>query len=731
MSTIYKQARLTTEELYELKHLMGGVISLLALWSLASLSMGLEILLVLAFALLAVNVLKPALVLRLPSVTWKLAGPLLLVLIAADFLIHLPEFIPSLIRMVILLLIYRNLAPRTKREDLQLILLCLFCLVMSGVMTVSLLFAFQILLFTPLAMALLFVICILDRGEDAGAYQLTWQQFKWGRLLRRVCRVLDFKLVVLGTSMFAFVVLVSTFLFILTPRFNLDQAIPLLEMQADAITGFSEDVQLGDVSAIQENNSVAMRIDVPSLEAISSQPYWRMLVLDRYNRGRFQMSRSLKGPDFRKSTTARELWMSGFDPRERSGALWTFYMEGGISRYLPVAGDFSVLRFQAPQDVELLAEPRIYGLDAVGQSVLSYQVEDMQFNARFPAGQVESEAFGTGAAGPTSGEPEYPFTLLELNLGSDERAYLSGLNRDILNGRAISTAAYAQELTEFLWQRFSYSLRPDGQVNRSGVDEIDPVVNWLREGTRGHCELFAGAFVLMARDAGYPARMVVGFAGGSWNAVEDYFLVRNREAHAWAEIYDQERDEWLRVDPTPRSGSSDPEAPLRGSFQFEAGWTAWLDSLRIQWYRRIVNFEQQDQVEIATSLKEWVEEFSVRFKLRVEEAVSELKSWLSQPFSAGTVSLALLVVPAVLVLVFFWRARDWLMGLVFKVLKKPRQLDPVRRKASRQIKRLREAHGESFDSPVLRELESLRFGPAVDSDRAREIFLRAQKAIRR
>ena len=170
MSMTYRPVKLTTEDLHEVKHLMGGALTLLSLWSLLSLSVDSVLLISGAMLAIAYALVKPAQVSRIPQRVWRFAGPVMVFIIAADFLLNLPEFIPSLVRMVVLLLIYRNLARRSQREDLQLILLCLFCLVISGVMTVSLLFAFQILLFTPIAMALLFVICLLDRGEETEPY---------------------------------------------------------------------------------------------------------------------------------------------------------------------------------------------------------------------------------------------------------------------------------------------------------------------------------------------------------------------------------------------------------------------------------------------------------------------------------------------------------------------------------------------------------------------------------
>jgi protein-glutamine gamma-glutamyltransferase len=257
------------------------------------------------------------------------------------------------------------------------------------------------------------------------------------------------------------------------------------------------------------------------------------------------------------------------------------------------------------------------------------------------------------------------------------------------------------------------------------------VISWIRNGSQGHCELFASAFVLLARDAGFPARLVVGFAGGSWNSVEDYFVIRNRDAHSWVEIFDRDSNEWLRVDPTPGSGSSDPEAVSAGNFGFETGWGAWVDSLRIQWYRRIVNFEQKDQIEMALSLKDMVKAFTEEFSARAKAAVAEFKAWVSQPFSAGNFVRGLVVLLFLLSLLLLWRVRYAVLGLIFRLLRRPKALDPIRRQASRYLKRLDEIHGDGVPAALKLELQTLRFGPEVEGERAQPIFARAKKALRK
>ncbi|MFA5083496.1 MAG: transglutaminase domain-containing protein, partial [Hydrogenophilaceae bacterium] len=66
---------------------------------------------------------------------------------------------------------------------------------------------------------------------------------------------------------------------------------------------------------------------------------------------------------------------------------------------------------------------------------------------------------------------------------------------------------------------------------------------------RGFCEHYAGAFTVLMRAAGVPARVVTGYQGGERNPVGGYWIVRQRDAHAWAEVWLAGAG-WVRVDPT-------------------------------------------------------------------------------------------------------------------------------------------------------------------------------------
>ncbi|MGK0464395.1 MAG: transglutaminase-like putative cysteine protease [Lentimonas sp.] len=639
--------------------------------------------------------------------------------------------------MVVWLLAFRALAPRNRREDLQMLLLSLLSIVVSGAITVSLLFAVQILLFAPIAMVFLLIVCLLDRGAESANYRPSWEQFSLRKLMKRVWGAVEIRAFALGGLLFAFVVILSTGFFILIPRFDLGQTIPFMQMETKPRSGFSDTVSLNSVSEIIKDRSIALRLDVPDLAAISSLPYWRILVLDRYQKGEFSLSKNVS--NFRQYKKLREL--SGWTQRRvpakfRKGEQWTFYFEGGVSQYLPLPTMFQAIRFTKEQAVELLPDLHVIGLDAVQKSTFSYQIDDLVWDVRAPASNLENKVFDQHLSDENSeneGVPDYPLTTLDLALSDDDKALLANLNgRLTRNTNNLPVAEYSERVTLYLRENFRYSLNPDG-VQGSG----DPIVNWIDDGSTGHCELYAGAFILLAREAGYPARMVVGFVGGSWNAVENFFVVRNSDAHAWAEIYDAKTDEWLRVDPTPGGSAADPEVAAPVDFEIETGMWAWVDSLRMQWYRRIINFDQDDQVELATSLIDMGDSFLKKLSTRFQELITSIKVWISRPFSLGDLLRLGVALGFCFGLYYLWRTFFSWSGLFLRLFRKSEALSPIRKRAARYMSKVRlkmsqpgtdEVYAETLRK-LYSQLEALRFGPSESVEVAVPIFKKTRKVL--
>lgn len=145
----------------------------------------------------------------------------------------------------------------------------------------------------------------------------------------------------------------------------------------------------------------------------------------------------------------------------------------------------------------------------------------------------------------------------------------------------------------FNTEEFVYTYNPE-PLGRHEVDEF------LLETRRGFCEHYASAFTFLMRAAGIPARVVTGYQGGYYNRLGDYLLVRQSDAHAWSEVWLEDRG-WVRVDPTSAVNPSRVE--LGGARQGgnQSGWgrfgtvlMSW-DALQNAWNRWVLSYDSERQ----------------------------------------------------------------------------------------------------------------------------------------
>jgi hypothetical protein len=102
-----------------------------------------------------------------------------------------------------------------------------------------------------------------------------------------------------------------------------------------------------------------------------------------------------------------------------------------------------------------------------------------------------------------------------------------------------------------------------------------PIVDFVGTGRRGFCQHFAGSMTLMLRSLGIPSRVAVGYTGGSFDPDAGEWVILDRDAHSWVEVY-FEGYGWIPFDPTPgravagtASVSSPDYAPLRSVVERE------------------------------------------------------------------------------------------------------------------------------------------------------------------
>ena len=163
--------------------------------------------------------------------------------------------------------------------------------------------------------------------------------------------------------------------------------------------------------------------------------------------------------------------------------------------------------------------------------------------------------------------------------------------RQSAHGRIRARAARAQRIGPRLHRRRA-RLVPHRAVRLHAVAAVldrDPVDGFLFDTRRGFCEHYAGAFVVLLRAAGIPSRVVTGYQGGEMNPTGEYMIVRQSDAHAWAEALLDGK--WRRFDPTAAVAPSRIERGLgaraargraRAAYLARLEMT-WLKSLQLHW----------------------------------------------------------------------------------------------------------------------------------------------------
>jgi hypothetical protein len=717
MSMAKKRPQLELDELRQLRWLLGNVLVLIALSSLLYFEISAWLLLVCGATLVPLVTWRPALLARVPSWGHRIAFPLIVAFVVFDMYAY-REPLAAAVRLDVLLLLYRCLHYRRRRDDLQLIVLGLLLIVMAGVVTVSMAFSVQIISFVACTLLLLFVVTLVEgRQEDRLPRLATppaWATRPWPPLFARIRETCDWRVFALGALMFVGFVAMSGILFMSIPRFQLESGLALDRlMTKGSNTGFSDTMRFTDVTDIQKDNTVVLRIEASDRAQVPTSLYWRMVVMDEYSSGTFRMSADLK-----KAAFARLQTMGRIDSFETARAkeplFWTFYLEPGVGRYLALGGAFRQLVFAEPKQIRWSPSLRLIALEREPSAMTAYRVEGMATGARMKDFRRD---FNRAAANEA--------LMTDTGVGEQDDEVLRGLVSEITGSRRLSAGEFAETAMLWLARRHGYSLKMELP---SGGN--DPLVRWLASKQPGHCELFAGGFVLLARAAGYPARVVAGFMGGAWN--DDYLVVRNSDAHAWCEIRTEDGD-WLRVDPTndgPRllGAAQGLRSDGRNVLMMPGGWAARIDRLRMLWYRRVVNFDRNEQQQLIRSLKDSAESIGASVRDAAKEVFEQIRSWLAHPWSPGRlgrISAAAVALALVLYYGFKYGRRGW-----FRLhWRRGAKLDPMRHEAGKWLvrwnqKALPQEH--SVRSALLR----IRYGRRESWPEADRVFREARKALR-
>ena len=492
----------------------------------------------------------------LPGRWWLIA--LLGVTTAATFFTHRTLLGRDAgVTLLVVLLTLKTLELRARRDAFVVFFLAFFCMLSNFFYSQSLLTAFSMLL------GLLGLLTVLVNAHmPVGKPPLLQAARTAG-----------------GMALLGAPIMVG--LFMLFPRMAPLWGVPSAAMAGRS--GLSGSMQVGNIASLALDDSVAMRIRFEGSPPPQRDLYFRGPVL------------------------------SSFNGREWTSPRTDFFGRRNAGVSLRVTG--SPINYEVT--LEPTRRPWLLTLDALAQPPVlpGYEAAmqtDLQWLTNRPINDLlryKAQSFPNFNYGPTRDEVALR-EFVELPPGFNPRtlALAADMRRDSRYAEASNAQLVQVVMDRLRTGGFTYTLEP-GAYGANTSDEF-----WF-DRKEGFCEHIASSFVILMRALDVPARIVTGYQGGELNNVDGFWMVRQSDAHAWAEVW-QPGAGWVRVDPTSavspgRTGafqrlaaSQGVMAQTLGNFsptmvaQFRALW----DATNNGWNQWVLNYTQGKQLNLLKNI---------------------------------------------------------------------------------------------------------------------------------
>ena len=360
-------------------------------------------------------------------------------------------------------------------------------------------------------------------------------------------------------------IVVAVPIFLVIPRSG-PLFIWLSQDSSGTLSGFSEQVQLGDLGRIIPNHRVVMRVqvDLPS-EALPSDLKLRGITLDHYDGKSWSNTRT----SYRRLAASHPP-MGFLVANQRR-------QDESLVRQSVVLESFTNLIFGLPRMISVAGSGFFDGpIFQDGNGAVRF----------FPSGR---RAVRYVADSDLLGRDQQ----LQLRTGQDGR---SDVGRHYLQLPDLASSVYemarefrlrhtdpakqAMLIEHFLKTQYEYSLQ-----NRSSLAQ-DPLHQFLLVDKAGHCEYFATAQAVLMRILGIPARVINGFRLGEFNAWSGSYIVRQSDAHSWVEGYFPGAG-WVEFDPTPGGHRNAPYLRQLAARFLDALDLFWLEVISFDRFRQM------------------------------------------------------------------------------------------------------------------------------------------------
>jgi transglutaminase-like putative cysteine protease len=498
-----------------------------------------------------------------------------------------------LARLILTLSAIKLLQRKSDRDWIFLYIMAFFQVLLAAGLSISAmyLFAFVMYIFVMACTIILFEMKRTDRLVEgkASVRPKPDEDSKFVSLpVRRIPAV--------AVGLIVLIVAFATPMFFLLPRVG-GAGIGGSAGTVSTSSGFSDTVRLGGIGRIQQNDEVVMRVRVEGRLPQAGRLKWRGVALDTFDNQAWSKSRAtVREP---RTRGERDLIQIDYANTREGLTLQTFYLEPldspvlfALPRAVGVQSNFQVL-FKDAQDA-------LY-FQRVGERVSYKVLSDIDLP---PAEELRAD---NTPYGPESRN------YLQLPFRLDSR--ITEL-ADFIVGPNINRYDSAAAIESYLQNSFGYTL----EQKASGPEPLSDFLFNVRE---GHCEYFATAMAVMLRTQGIATRVVNGFQQGDYNDAADIYVVRQKNAHSWVEVYFPEKDVWVPFDPTPFAGQETGSS----LFGITGRVGKYLEALEMFWIQYFVAFDNQEQRSLFTSVRRGIADYNEKASSWTNDLMQELQSW--------------------------------------------------------------------------------------------------------
>ncbi len=305
---------------------------------------------------------------------------------------------------------------------------------------------------------------------------------------------------------------------------------------------------------------------------------------------------------------------------------------------------------------------------------------------RWPATANLNIDWKTYARGPVLQDPR-------IKAQADAIMAARGLDRDPNAESTPKDHAIAQPLMEYLQSKdFYYTL---------DLPEIppaaEPIATFLFDTKRAHCEYFAAAMCAMARSVGLRSRVINGARVVEYNSVGGYYVIRQKNAHAWTEVW-QDGAGWKTFDPSPQAALVALQKPTGGLF---AIFRDLYEYAEYKWIDKVVTYDDSQRRNIMVSVDHSLASITALLT-KIKDAINKFIESFTRRWAYGTFGYVLLGLIALVV--FATIVTSMVLLIRRRRIIKQLQLDQVSRKLQRQM-----AKHLQFYLEMLRVLEKAGF----------------------